>query len=126
LERWALSQRQLGRDDVIRYKNALIIGHPDTRRPCVALVGHLDTVPGHAGDPAPRQDGDRIIGLGATDMKGSIAVMQALVETHTLEHLPFALMLVLYDREEGPYGDNGLQPLLDRYEILKGVDLAIA
>jgi succinyl-diaminopimelate desuccinylase len=35
-------------------------------------------------------------------------------------------MLVLYDREEGPYRDNGLQPLLEQYEPLSSVDLAIA
>ena len=35
-------------------------------------------------------------------MKGSIAVMQALVENLTLDELPFNLLLVFYDKEEGP------------------------
>ncbi len=126
MENWALKQPQLTRDDVIRHGNAVIVGQPDSRRPCLALVGHLDTVPPHAGEAAPSHDGDRIVGLGASDMKGSIAVMMALVETLRLEHLPFSLMLVLYDREEGPYNENGLQPLLERYEILSAVDLAVA
>ncbi len=126
VERWALSQRQLSRDDVIRCGNALIIGQPDSRRPCVALVGHLDTVPGHEDEAPPHRQNDRIVGLGASDMKGAIAVMQVFLETHNLEQLPFALVLVLYDREEGPYDGNGLQPLLERYEMLRGIDLAIA
>jgi succinyl-diaminopimelate desuccinylase len=125
-ERWALAQPQLSRDDVIRHNNALIIGQPDSRRPCLALVGHLDTVAGHSGDPPPHQRGDQIIGLGASDMKGALAVMQVLVETLTLDYLPFALVLVLYDREEGPYNENGLGPLLENFEILNGVDLAVA
>ncbi len=126
LERWAMQQPQLSRDDVTRQGNALIIGNPDTRRPCLALVGHLDTVPGHMMDPPPGVHGDQIVGLGASDMKGAVAVMQVLVETLRLDHLPFALMLVLYDREEGPYKDNGLEPLLKNDEALRGIDLAIA
>jgi succinyl-diaminopimelate desuccinylase len=126
LESWALAQSQLSRDDVLRHGNALLIGQPDSRRPCVALVGHMDTVPGHPQDQGPHQDGDKIIGLGASDMKGSIAVMQTLVETLHLEYLPFALMFVLYDREEGPYAENGLQPLLDQFEIMGSIDLAVA
>lgn len=124
IERWAQAQSQFTRDDIARLGNSLIIGQPDTRRPCIALVGHLDTVPG---DPTePYRIGDKIVGLGASDMKGSIAVMQTLVETLTLDHLPFSLMLVLYDKEEGPYENNGLQPLLDKYEDLANIDLALA
>lgn len=124
LERWAHDQKQLNRDDIARLGNALIIGQPDTRRPCIALVGHTDTVPGDLTEPY--RIGDKVVGLGASDMKGSIAVMQVLVETLNLAHLPFALMLVLYDKEEGPYDKNGLQPLLDKYEDLASIDLALA
>jgi succinyl-diaminopimelate desuccinylase len=126
VRKWALSQRQLGRDDVIKRNNSLVIGHPDSRRPCLALVGHLDTVPSAPGDPAPYVASDRLVGRGASDMKGAVAVMQALVETLDLSRLPFALVIVLYDREEGPYLTNGLQPLLDAYEPLSAIDLAIA
>ena len=126
LEKWARSCKNLPADDIVRHGNSLILGAPDDQRPCVALVGHLDTVPPAAGNGEPFRDEDRIVGLGASDMKGSIAVMQALLETLDLASLPFNLMLVLYDREEGPYNDNGLQPLLDHYEILRDIDLAIA
>ncbi|MEK7704618.1 MAG: succinyl-diaminopimelate desuccinylase [Myxococcota bacterium] len=125
LERWARAQRQLAGDDVIRRGDALIVGQPDGERPVVALVGHLDTVPPHPDDGAPMLRDGRVIGRGASDMKGSIAVMQVLFETLPLEQLPFALMLVLYPREEGAYADNGLQPLLETYDMLRSLDLAL-
>jgi succinyl-diaminopimelate desuccinylase len=59
-------------------------------------------------------------------MKGGIAVMQALYEDLNLDALPFALLLVLYDAEEGPYDQSGLGPLLDEIEMLQQIDLAIA
>jgi len=125
LERWARSQKQIARDDIIRLGNALIIGKSDKKRPTIALVGHIDTVPPQANAEAIGRDGSRIVGLGTTDMKGSIAVMQALFETLDLAQLPFALVLILYDREEGPYLENGLQPVLDQVEFLHHLDLAV-
>jgi acetylornithine deacetylase len=50
--------------------------------PSILLNGHLDTV-GVEGMPSPfslRQEGDRLYGRGAYDMKGSVAVMLALAE----------------------------------------------
>jgi succinyl-diaminopimelate desuccinylase len=126
LERWAVELPGLGHDDVVRYGNALVVGNPDELRPCVALVGHTDTVPAHDGDMGGERQGDRIRGLGASDMKGSLAVMQVLAESLDLVNLPFSLVLVFYDREEGPYKDNGLQPLLERCESLREIDLALA
>ncbi|HET7510005.1 MAG TPA: M20/M25/M40 family metallo-hydrolase [Solirubrobacterales bacterium] len=43
--------------------------------PTVVLHGHLDVVPGHAGQFVPETAGDRLIGRGAYDMKGAIAAM---------------------------------------------------
>ena len=89
LEAWA----KKAKFPVIRHSNALIVGAPDAQRPTVALVGHTDTVPAHPSDGDAFQDGDRIVGLGTSDMKGSLAVMQVLFETLTLDALPFNLML---------------------------------
>jgi succinyl-diaminopimelate desuccinylase len=43
--------------------------------PTIVLHGHLDVVPGAAGQFQPRVDGDRLYGRGAYDMKGGLAAM---------------------------------------------------
>ncbi|MBX3168993.1 MAG: succinyl-diaminopimelate desuccinylase [Candidatus Eremiobacteraeota bacterium] len=92
---------------------------PPSSRPRVALVGHLDTVP-----PANRQhlgvrDG-LLFGCGASDMKAGVAVMMEALEQW--ESFDCDLVGLFYDREEGPYADNGLDPLLDG---LGQVDFAV-
>ncbi|HEV3230129.1 MAG TPA: M20/M25/M40 family metallo-hydrolase [Solirubrobacteraceae bacterium] len=51
---------------------------PD-RAPSVVLHAHLDVVPARAGQFEPRVEGDRLIGRGAYDMKGGLAVMMCTV-----------------------------------------------
>ncbi|MBL9039647.1 MAG: succinyl-diaminopimelate desuccinylase, partial [Archangium sp.] len=74
----------------------------------------------------PRIEGDRLFGLGASDMKGAVAVMQALVETLPLAELPVNVVLVLYEREEGPYLESGLGPVFDAAPELKRAAFSIA
>ncbi len=50
-------------------------GAKDPDVPTVVLHGHLDVVPGQAGQFEPRIDADRLIGRGAYDMKGALAAM---------------------------------------------------
>ena len=92
--------------------------------PRLALVGHLDTVPSQ-GHPGPARNGEEVVGLGTTDMKGGLAVMLTLAERFApAEAVPFAL--VFYDREEGPYRDNGLRALFPVEPWLEELDLALA
>jgi succinyl-diaminopimelate desuccinylase len=43
--------------------------------PTIVLHGHLDVVPGHEEQYAPRVAGDKLFGRGAYDMKGGLAAM---------------------------------------------------
>jgi succinyl-diaminopimelate desuccinylase len=58
-------------------------------------------------------------------MKSGLAVMIATVETLPLTSLPCDLTLVFYAREEGPFAENELGPVLERDPELAKVDLAV-
>ena len=96
-----------------RHGNSVVLGRVTGARPAVLLLGHLDTVPLQPGDFPARREGGRVFGRGASDMKGALAVMIELARRVDLERLPVELVLVFYDREEGPYDGNGLGPLLE-------------
>lgn len=124
LQSWAASHFDAAA--LRRRSNSLVLGLLDDPRPTVALVGHIDTVPAHPADSPPRRDGSRIIGLGSSDMKGGLAVMMALNERLPRASLPFNLVTILYEREEGPYAENYLGPLLEEFPALKTLQFAIA
>jgi succinyl-diaminopimelate desuccinylase len=124
LTAWA--EKHYPREEVLRRSHSLVLGRLDDPRPTVALLGHLDTVPPHERDRPPGIEGERVFGLGSSDMKGGLAVMMALAETLPRAGLPVNLLLVLYEREEGPYLENGLQPLLEDVPGLRQIRFAIA
>ena len=72
----------------------------------VLLAGHLDTVPAQDNLPG-RIDGGRVHGLGASDMKGALAVMIELA----LAGAPFDCLF--FGREELPAANSALAPLLE-------------
>lgn len=110
---------------VRRYGNSIVVPvvrkHQEGRKH-VALVGHLDTVRTENG-PA-RIEGNRCFGAGAADMKSGLACMILLKETIT-QMIGCDLTLVFYAREEGPYAENELGPVLAADADLRSVDLAI-
>lgn len=124
VESWALGR--FPASEVLRISHSLVVGKLDDPRPAVALVGHLDTVPAHAGDGPPRLDGERLYGLGASDMKGALAVMMALADELDLSALPVNLLLVFYEREEGPFEESGLGPLFIAAPALSKLAFAVA
>lgn len=85
--------------------DSLVVGEPGPGK--VILAGHLDTVPLQGQDRARARD-DRVHGLGATDMKGGLAVMIGLLER--LGH--GGLAAVFYAGEEGPISGNQLGTIL--------------
>jgi succinyl-diaminopimelate desuccinylase len=109
---------------VRRYGNSIVVPvKTGTGGPHVALVGHLDTVRTENG-PA-RLEGDRCFGAGASDMKSGLAIMLELVDAGALAGIPCDLTLVFYAREEGPFNENELGPVLEQDAALRGVDLAV-
>ncbi|MDR0966234.1 MAG: succinyl-diaminopimelate desuccinylase [Myxococcales bacterium] len=123
LEAWARARFSDG--EIRRVGNSLVLGTLDDPRPLVALVGHLDTVPGAATDFPARIVGERVVGLGSSDMKSGDAVMMALAEDLDRATLDLNPVLVFYEREEGPFDENGLGPLLDHVPALTRARLAI-
>ncbi len=115
----------LGADSITRFHDSLIV-HAVRRdgAPRIALVGHLDTVRTQH-DGVPRVEGNRLYGAGAADMKSGLAVMIELVERLDRTTLPCDLTLVFYEREEGPFEENRLGPILDTHPDLHELDIAI-
>jgi succinyl-diaminopimelate desuccinylase len=82
------------------------------------LVGHLDTVPANANEQA-RIVGDEVWGLGASDMKGGLAVFLDLAET--IGEPAVDVSYVFYACEEVTAADSGLEALFrDRPDLLAG------
>jgi succinyl-diaminopimelate desuccinylase len=90
--------------------------------PAMALVGHLDTVPNWPGGTT-RVEGDRIVGRGAADMKGGVAVMLRLVERTA--HLPRPTVYIFYDREEGGNHLNGIHEVLANRRLIGEPSFAV-
>ena len=111
---------------MVRHSHSFLVGALADPRPTVALIGHLDTVPAHPDGQVPRLEGDRLWGLGSSDMKGGLSVMMELAEALPRSSSPVNVVLVLYEREEGPYLENGLGPLLQLQPGLRRVQLGIA
>jgi succinyl-diaminopimelate desuccinylase len=108
-----------------RIGNAVVAGQVGGGKPAVILAGHLDTVPLQEGDFPARREGGRVHGRGASDMKGALAVMIELWNRLDRAALPLDLVLVFYDREEGPIAENGLLPLLEARPDLRQAALAL-
>jgi succinyl-diaminopimelate desuccinylase len=88
----------------------------------LVLAGHLDTVPPN-GNQGARVEGDTLWGLGATDMKGGLAVLCELAVSEADPVMD--LTYVLYECEEVEQRDNGLILLQSARPDLLQADAAV-
>ena len=76
----------------------------------VVLAGHYDTVPAQDNFPGRIEDG-WVVGLGATDMKGGLAVMIELARADA------SFGYLFFGREELPAGESALPGFFDRHGL---------
>jgi len=94
-----------------------------TGKPLVLLAGHTDTVPAQDNLPGRIEDG-AIVGLGASDMKGGLAVMIELAHWAAEAELAHDLALLFFPREELGPTENPLPgvfaqaPLVDEAQLV--------
>ena len=96
-------------------------------RPRVVLAGHLDTVPPQGNLPGRLDDGI-VWGLGASDMKGGLAVMIELALARAdlrSSDVPLDVSFLFFPREEAPADQNPLPGLFEAIPELGAADLAI-
>jgi succinyl-diaminopimelate desuccinylase len=99
-----------GGAEVLDLGDSCVLARPRETQPRVLLAGHLDTVPAQGNIPG-RLDSNHVHGLGASDMKGALAVMIELV----LARAPYAALF--FPREELPAAESALTPLLERSRV---------
>ena len=80
-------------------------------RPLVLLAGHVDTVPAQGNLPGGIE-GDAVIGLGASDMKGGLAVMLELAVWARSTECELDLGFVFFTREELPAEESPVPAFL--------------
>ena len=95
-------------------------------RPLVVLAGHLDTVPAQNNIPG-RLTGVAVEGLGASDMKGGVAVMieiaRAWQDLRGSQQLD--LNVLFFPREELPASESALPYVFDNVPRIHDAELAI-
>jgi succinyl-diaminopimelate desuccinylase len=81
--------------------------------PTVVLHGHLDVVPGYAGQFVPETAGDRLIGRGAYDMKGAIAAMMLVTAAMRDQGRVRVRLGIVGDEESEEEAERGSDHLVD-------------
>jgi succinyl-diaminopimelate desuccinylase len=94
------------------------------RGPLVVLAGHYDTVPAQGNLPGHIADG-AVYGLGASDMKGGLAVALELARDLADADLPNDVALLLFGREELPAEHNPLPALFAESTLVHEATLTI-
>lgn len=93
--------------------------------PLIVLAGHYDTVPAQDNLPG-RIEGAAVRGLGASDMKGGVAVALELVRDRAqYPPGPADVAVLLFGREELPAEHNPLPALLESSQLVHEAALVI-
>jgi succinyl-diaminopimelate desuccinylase len=93
-------------------------------KPLVLLAGHTDTVPAQDNLPG-RIDGGSVVGLGASDMKGGLAVMVDLARWAATTSLSYDLAFLFFPREELGPDENPLPGVFERSPLVDEAELVI-
>jgi succinyl-diaminopimelate desuccinylase len=93
-------------------------------KPLVLLAGHTDTVPPQGNIPGRMEDG-AVHGLGATDMKGGLAVMIELGRWAAHAELAYDLGLLFFPREEVGPAENPLPGIFETTPVVDEAALVI-
>jgi succinyl-diaminopimelate desuccinylase len=93
-------------------------------KPLVLLAGHTDTVPAQGNLPGRIEDG-AVVGLGASDMKGGLAVMIELGRWAAEAELAYDLGLLFFPREELGPTENPLPGVFERTTVVDEAQLVI-
>jgi succinyl-diaminopimelate desuccinylase len=105
---------------------ALLFATERTGRPLVLLAGHLDTVPAQDNLPGRIEDG-WVVGLGASDMKGGVAVMIELARwaaAHGPE-LSCDLAFLFFVREELSTAESALPRVFAEAPLVSEAGLVV-
>jgi succinyl-diaminopimelate desuccinylase len=93
-------------------------------KPLVLLAGHLDTVPAQGNLPGRIEDG-AVVGLGACDMKGGVAVMVELGRWAAEASLAYDLALLFFPREEVGPEQNPLPGVFEQAPLVDEAALVV-
>jgi succinyl-diaminopimelate desuccinylase len=93
-------------------------------KPLVVLAGHYDTVPAQENVPGRIENG-AVVGLGASDMKGGLAVLLELARTLEGTEVDVDLALLAFGKEELPAEFSPLPHLFDNSRVVHEAELAI-
>jgi succinyl-diaminopimelate desuccinylase len=107
--------------EIVRIGDNVVVRRPVPGAPKLVIAGHIDTVPP---DPADWVgiDGNRLLGVGSTDMKGGVAVM---TELACLPEVALDVTFVFYVCEEVDLSRNGLRQVFAEMPSIAEADAAI-
>jgi succinyl-diaminopimelate desuccinylase len=93
-------------------------------KPLVLLAGHTDTVPAQGNLPGRIESG-AVVGLGASDMKGGVAVMVELARWAAEAELAYDVAFLFFPREELGPAENPLPGVFEATGVVDEAKLVV-